>query len=1053
MRAASHQPTAAPPSRAASSRTSHIATARVSRGIERPQTRAGHCPCGGGCPECRSRGVTRGQSSGHPVPASIPSIVQDALRTPGQPLDAATRAFMEPRLGHDLAAVRVHTDQRAADSARAVQAQAYTVGQDVVFADHKFERSTEAGRELLAHELAHSIQQRQGIGSPPVDDRRSPHEESARAAARSIAQGHAAHTVMPASGIGLARSPDDERAKAVAEAEALIARMNKEEREEEEKDQAEEARRQAKLPGRSTTLSLLSDDPRFTRTQISDLEIYEGKPERRLESAMKLLDRSWPTHGSGFLRKENIQVELSHAKRSYYDSRSRTIVVNPDGSAAQMAREIAFEARKIKLEIERQDIRTDLKYKEQQKLRDRGLNYDPAWEEFYEPKDRSQFVEDKMSRVVEATLDVIEFNKRLQREGETKEEAPLQSEYETAYKVTLATELPKDIGRTWRDISPDAGSKAQRAARKAVEDAVGNDALLTGLTGVKYAEHFGREWEAKQAERAGEKEALAKVQAENRIKDEQHQKVLLGLSALASGLNTVDPDSSEAHELLTFLDAIVPLVSRADQVLFITQADRGLDRLLGPFGFRMVEGVAVSGLQVDRLEYGLANYFAMKPAQRSAVRRGAYNPGIQTEPTRAELAAKDRLVAVRTLPDGSLHVGPLWEFRGAVEQNRINHALEQLQAIKNAGPGALIGRIFGGEKGAAIGGLADAGLMIWAPAKARQQMRAGLSVETGGAPTPLEPVAYRAAAPERLPMPTPDAESLSTPAPAPRVTGQMSPGVAEPSPYIPAFPRPVDVTGPHAPQPSLNPNEPNPAVVAVGRVGTGVERIGVQAPQEPATVSYQEVAALRFTEATLLARRATLASNKKQADATARSLAIQVDFIIEEATNKSHLGAVRNRLRTQESTARAYERQIQAVDTELVHVRERLQLPREVSSRVPSISMGDVKSMDSYREGLRHVSRFEGEEQYNTTGNVGIAMYDSQTGDVVLQVFGPRVAGQPRRIIFEEQIGRVAIPAGRTPTQIGNEIEEPVRKLVRLATKQPFPGKSPHAHGPDLLAP
>jgi hypothetical protein len=189
--------------------------------------------------------------------------VQDVLRTPGQPLDAATRAFMEPRLGRDLAAVRVHTDQRAANSARAVQARAYTVGQDIVFAENTFEPSTDAGRVLLAHELAHSVQQRHGGGAPPLDDRHSPHEESARGAARSIARGHAVQTVLPPSGIGLARSPDDERAKAVAEAEALIARMNKEEREEEEKNQAEETRRDETLGGRQKTLSLLSEDPKF----------------------------------------------------------------------------------------------------------------------------------------------------------------------------------------------------------------------------------------------------------------------------------------------------------------------------------------------------------------------------------------------------------------------------------------------------------------------------------------------------------------------------------------------------------------------------------------------------------------------------------------------------------------------------------------------------------------------------------------------------------------------------------------------------------------------
>ena len=62
-----------------------------------------------------------------------PSIIHDVLRAPGQPLDATTRAFMEPRFGHDFSRVRVHSDAKAAESARAVNALAYTVGQDVVF--------------------------------------------------------------------------------------------------------------------------------------------------------------------------------------------------------------------------------------------------------------------------------------------------------------------------------------------------------------------------------------------------------------------------------------------------------------------------------------------------------------------------------------------------------------------------------------------------------------------------------------------------------------------------------------------------------------------------------------------------------------------------------------------------------------------------------------------------------------------------------------------------------------------------------------------------------
>jgi LysM repeat protein len=92
-------------------------------------------------------------------PDVVPPIVHEVLRSPGRPLDVATRAFMEPRFGHDFSQVRIHADAKAAESARAVNALAYTVGRDVVFGAARYEPGTEAGRRLLAHELAHVVQQ------------------------------------------------------------------------------------------------------------------------------------------------------------------------------------------------------------------------------------------------------------------------------------------------------------------------------------------------------------------------------------------------------------------------------------------------------------------------------------------------------------------------------------------------------------------------------------------------------------------------------------------------------------------------------------------------------------------------------------------------------------------------------------------------------------------------------------------------------------------------------------------------------------------------------
>lgn len=90
---------------------------------------------------------------------AAPPVVHEVLQSPGQPLDAGARAFLEPRLGHDFSQVRVHTDARAAESARAVKAVAYTVGRDIVFAAGQHAPGSQRGRHLLAHELAHTLQQ------------------------------------------------------------------------------------------------------------------------------------------------------------------------------------------------------------------------------------------------------------------------------------------------------------------------------------------------------------------------------------------------------------------------------------------------------------------------------------------------------------------------------------------------------------------------------------------------------------------------------------------------------------------------------------------------------------------------------------------------------------------------------------------------------------------------------------------------------------------------------------------------------------------------------
>lgn len=90
----------------------------------------------------------------------VPPIVHDVLRSQGQPLESSTRGFMEQRFGHDFSRVRVHDDSRAAASARAVNARAYSVGSQIVFGEGRYAPGMSGGRQLLAHELAHVVQQK-----------------------------------------------------------------------------------------------------------------------------------------------------------------------------------------------------------------------------------------------------------------------------------------------------------------------------------------------------------------------------------------------------------------------------------------------------------------------------------------------------------------------------------------------------------------------------------------------------------------------------------------------------------------------------------------------------------------------------------------------------------------------------------------------------------------------------------------------------------------------------------------------------------------------------
>jgi hypothetical protein len=110
--------------------------------------------------------------------------VTRVLRASGLPLEAPVRAEMETRFAHDFAQVRVHSDPASAASAHALNADAYTVGPHLVFADGRYAPRTEPGRRLLAHELAHTVQQAQrpAVGPIVVSDDTALERDADRAA-------------------------------------------------------------------------------------------------------------------------------------------------------------------------------------------------------------------------------------------------------------------------------------------------------------------------------------------------------------------------------------------------------------------------------------------------------------------------------------------------------------------------------------------------------------------------------------------------------------------------------------------------------------------------------------------------------------------------------------------------------------------------------------------------------------------------------------------------------------------------------------------------------
>ncbi len=153
------------------------------------------CACGnsvgpdGECSACRAKRLS-GQMQGS-----------------GRLLEQPIRSNMERRFGHDFSKVRIHADAEAGRAADSANAAAFTIGQSIVFGGGRFAPSTHAGSRLLAHELAHTVQQRNAVAGPSIGSSSPSSESEARSTAASVTSGGMATSLSPVPSLAMAKDP------------------------------------------------------------------------------------------------------------------------------------------------------------------------------------------------------------------------------------------------------------------------------------------------------------------------------------------------------------------------------------------------------------------------------------------------------------------------------------------------------------------------------------------------------------------------------------------------------------------------------------------------------------------------------------------------------------------------------------------------------------------------------------------------------------------------------------------------------------------------------
>lgn len=648
-------------------------------------------------------------TSVHPAAAPMPEtpsgrVVQDVIRSGGRPLEKGPRMEFEQQLGHDLSRVRVHADARAAASARALGARAFAVGRHVVFGAGEFAPATTTGRQLLAHELVHTVQQGQaiptGADSPRVAGPREASEQEAERIARHAHGPAVAPVAVTSTALQLAAQPAPVGGAA--------------------RQRVEQA---ARLLQQTSNGPATLNDFVESRTLIELRHAGGGVTFFRIGNPLKQTDR-------------NTWVRDDH---------TFTVHEVPAAPGDPGPRVVLEEGQSLG------DLALSL-FRGQNQLR--GSAHAPAaLRESIRQDDRAAaraaYVQAMTGSVVHDTAEQLAVKTQLLQQGAAvSTPLPLEAEYQAARTQGFMSEMQQS-GR-FRE----AGFAAIGSGYQAVRDAVGGG-KMRAPNGAKYADHFGQEWDRENA-------AWTQREPQKAAEGQVRHETATTIKTLAQLTNRTPPKARHAFDVIAAIDAFALQFGGTSRILFMAEASAGLERLLGPFGYRTVYGTHIERLMHQRLDYALANYRALGVDDRRRLLdqpglAGQY--GINQSPTQAELTAESRIVSMRNLPDGSPHTGTRAEYQAAVEAQRIQHALDQIDQIRNSGPISLAGRAVGGEKGAAIGAVGDAVVMLRTPRAARRQQQR-LARQGGGggaapASAPLEPIAHRAPAPARTPMPAP----------------------------------------------------------------------------------------------------------------------------------------------------------------------------------------------------------------------------------------------------------------------------------------------------------